>query len=224
MKTLTLLFTAVIAMLATSEAFALPVARMARDLKLVTQQMIEKQSISVPVAASTARVKAGAGNPGDVGSGAVTITSFDAQPDVPRSISITPFGTTADVAAGNVSVTGTDFHDNVITEEIPITANQSSTSFGNYAFKTVTSIRFPAEDSPYGATWSVGVGTKLGLKRCMDGAGHFLHATFNNAYESTRPTVAAHATSVSNNTIILNSALNGSNVEAFFMQNYRCFP
>jgi hypothetical protein len=66
-----------------------------------------------------------------------TVTSFLAQPDFPRNITITPGGTTTSVPAANVVVTGTNIRDEVITESILLTENGSSLVSGAKAFKTL---------------------------------------------------------------------------------------
>lgn len=192
-----------------------------QDVKLPSQQMLEKQTMSAPEAADDNQIlddNAGGGSAG------ATVTTFLAQPDVARNVTVTPGGSTGDVKAGTVTVTGTDLFGAVITESLALTDNLSTVVAGNKAFKTVTSVAFPAEDAPYAATFDVGTGDKLGVKRCMNAAGHVVFATLGGVYEATRPTVAADASVVSANTVDLNSALDGSDVEVFFVQNYRCLP
>lgn len=209
----------------TSVAFAIPVKRQFQDMKLVSQQLVEKQSIDNPAAAGTADVLSA--HAGNTSAAAVTVSSFVAQPDVARNLVITPGSTTADVGTCVVVVNGTDFFGDSLSENFSFNDNASTATTGSKAFKTVSSVVFPAscEDSPYGATWSVGYGEKLGLKRCMDQAGHVLMSTVAGAYESTRPTVAANSTQVSQNTADFNGTMNGSNdFEIFFFQNFGCFP
>ncbi len=201
------------------------VQRLFQDAKLPTQQMVEKQTITNPAAAGTADVLSA--HAGATSAAAASATTFVAQPDVPRNLVITPAGTTADVAACTIVVTGTDFFGAAVTENFAFLANASSATTGAKAFKTVTSVAFPAgcEDSPYGATWSVGYGEKLGLKRCMDSAGHILFSTIAGAKEATAPTMVASASAVSGNTADFNGTMNGSNdFELFFFQNFRCVP
>ena len=204
---------------------AAPVRRLYQDVKLPTQQMIEKFSITNPAAAGTTQILNASNGP--TSAAAANVTTFVAQPDVPRNLVITPGGTTADVAACTVTVTGTNYFGTTITEDFVFAENASSATTGAKAFKTVSKIAFPAncEDSPWSATWDVGYGEKLGLNRCMDYAGHFVFSTVAGSYESTRATVAADATHVESNTADFNGTMNGSNdFEAFFIQNFRCFP
>lgn len=194
-----------------------------QDLKLPSQKMVEKQAITNPAAAGTTQVlSASAGN---TSAAAATVSTFVAQPDAPRNLVLTPGGTTADVAACSVVVNGTDILGNAISESFAFSANASTATTGSKAFKTVTSVVFPAacEDSPFGATWSMGYGEKLGVKRCMDNAGDIFFSLLNGAKEATAPTMAADASVVSLNTADYNGTMNGSNdFVLYFMQNFRC--
>lgn len=161
-------------------------------------------------------------NAGDTDGSGATVSTFAAQPDIPRNITVTPGGTTADVAAGDVVITGTNLKGATITETLTFTANQSTAEVGTKAFASVTSISFPAEDSPYGATWDVGIGSALGLGKCMDGAGDGIVAQIDGAADGSA-TFAASATAVESNTLTPNSAPDGSrDFKAFFVRNWRC--
>lgn len=219
------LFLFFLALIFVTGADAAPVKRLAQDVKLPTQRVFEEQEIANPAAAGTTDVLSA--HAGNTSGSAASATSFVAQPDVPRNLVITPGGTTADVGTCTITVTGKNIFNATITETFDFAANASTATTGAKAFKTVTSVSFPAgcEDSPYGATWSIGYGEKLGLKRCMDAAGHLIQSTLNGAYESTRATMAADADEVEKNTADFNGAMNGSNdFEIFFIQNFRCFP
>lgn len=98
------------------------------------------------------------------GSASVTtvVTTGFTNPDVPRNLAITPAGTTADVAAMSITVTGTNVEGKVITEDFAFAANASTATVGNKAFKTVTSVSIPAQDGA-GATFSIDTGSKLGI-------------------------------------------------------------
>jgi len=137
-----------------------------------------------------------------------TVVSFLAQPDFPRNITITPGGTTADVPAGDIVVTGTNIRGEVISETFTLTADQTAEDTGLKAFKTVTSIIFPIQDGA-GATYDVGIADVLGLDRMMVGDEVIL-ATIDGTFETTRPTVVASASAIESNTIDPNTALDGS--------------
>ncbi len=200
------------------------VERRSLDMALPSQQMVERQVIVAPGATTTASILSA--NAGNTSAAAATVSSFLAQPDVPRALVITPGGTTTAVAPCAIIVSGTSITGSSISDTFFFTNNQSTPSRGNKAFKTVTSVAFPAncEDGSFNATWSVGYDSKLGLKKCMRNTGNFFHATLNGVLEATRPTITYGATLVEDNTIVLSSALNSTDVEAFFMQNYRCSP
>lgn len=195
--------------------------RLFQDIKLPSQQMIEKQSITNPAAAGLSDVLNA--NAGVTGAAAATISSFVADPDVPRAIQLSIAGTAADIGTCTATLSGTNFKGASITEDFSITANTAETLQGSKAFKTITSLALPAacEDSPYGATWSLGYSEKLGLSKCMDYAGHVLFSTVAGAYESTRATVTADADEIEKNVADFNGTMNGSNdFEIFFIQNF----
>jgi hypothetical protein len=206
-------------------AAASSVQRYFRDSKYPTQAAIEKQTFPTPAATGTADVLSA--NAGATSAAAATVTTFVTQPDVPRNLVITPGGTTTDVEACDVTVTGTNFFGQSISEVFSFVANASSASTGNKAFKTVTSIGWAAdcESGAFGATWSVGFGKKLGMKRCMAAAGDYVWSTFDGAYESTRGTAAANTTAIESNTFTPNGTLDGAkDAVLYFVQNFRCFP
>lgn len=164
-----------------------------------------RQKISNAVVAATTRLKTGQATSA---SAITTVSSFTLQPDVPRTIGITPGGTTADVPAGDVTVNGTNIRGETISDTITFAANASTIGSTTKAFKTVTSVVFPIQDGA-GATYDIGVNDKLGLDRCMEGD-EVLYVTVDGVWETTRPTVTAHATDVSKNTIDPNATLNGA--------------
>lgn len=192
------------------------------DLKLPTQNILKFEEIDNAALATDDEILDD--HAGDTTGVDVTVTTFAAQPDVTRVLSVTPGGTTADVAAGNVVISGLNIYGQAITATIAITENQSTLISGVKAFLSVTSIVLPAEDSPYGATWDVGYTDKLGMLRCMDGD-NLVWPTFAGVYEATRPTVTSDADEVEKNFFLLNSALDGaSDIDIYYLENYRCSP
>lgn len=203
----------------TTDVFAINLNVQRQDMKLATQVLLEKQTITTPVVADPDRIL---NDQATSASAITTVTSFLAQPDVCRALSVTPGGTTADVPAGDVTIAGTNIHGESISEAITLTANQSSIANGTKAFCSVTSVVFPIQDGA-SATYDVGVIDVLGLKRCMPNAGSLVFATFDGAYETTRPTCVADADEVEKNTCDINGTLNGSkDVELYFIQNFQC--
>lgn len=176
-------------------------------------QRIRSYSIGSPAVGATTAVHAAlavlaSGGPQVVTTG---ITS----PAVCRNLTATSGGTAGDIAAVQVTVTGTDIEDNVITETLPVfTVNTATTVVGSKAFKTVTSYSVPAMDGT-GATVAIGTGAKLGLPVCLS-RDSVDDVYFNGVRETTRPTVAFSSTVVASNTITLNSTLDGSAVSVDF--------
>lgn len=176
-----------------------------RRIKPLEYQSFRIQEWTDPVASSASYVKAGATSNS---ASTTSVTTGITSPDVPRSLAITPGGTTADVKACNITITGTDIEGQSITEAIAFIVNQSTISTASTAFKTVTSIVIPPQDGD-GATFDIGVGVKLGLDRKLVG-NSVLHAICSNVFETTRPTVAVSEDTISANTIQFNTAPNGT--------------
>jgi hypothetical protein len=188
-----------------------------------SQQVIpEYQSVGSPALASTTAVHAAIPNTSTTA--ASVVTTGITNPVVPRNLTVTTGGSTGDCKAGNVTITGKNILGRTMSEDFAITDDQAGTTTGNKAFKTVTSISVPKEDSPAHCTFAIGTGSKLGINRCMSVAGDFGHATFNGVKEATAPTIAASSTAVESNTATLNSTLDGSAVKFLFYQNYLCLP
>ncbi len=167
-----------------------------QDAKLPTQVMTEHQNIAAPTVGNANLILSAAIGPTGAGVVRTYTTGFLAQPDVPRNITVQPGSSAGSlgfgaILAGNVVVSGTDFFGRAITEAFPITAAQTTLQTGNLAFKTITAVTFPAEQTGFSATWSVGTGAKLGLKRCMARAGDVVSAELNGVREVTFPTGAA---------------------------------
>lgn len=208
--------------LAPSSALAVS-QRLTRDLKLPTQSMLEHQQMLIPVGASTSYVLTT--NAGPTSTAAKTVTTGLVNPDVARNLTITPTGSTGEVESCVITVAGTNLKGGSISETFTFAADASTAQTGNKAFKTVTSVAWPAncESGSSAATWIVGVGTKLGVKQCSSFAGAYVFSVFDGAYETTRGTFASHATAQESNTFIPNGTMNGAkNVDLYFIQNYGC--
>ena len=146
------------------------------------------------------------------------ITTAITSPGVPRNLTATTDGTAADIKAVQVIVEGTNAKDEVITETLPIfTVNTKTTVVGNKAFKTVTKITIPPHDGVL-ATTSVGFGEKLGLPYMLAHDTVLSGKTFlNNVKEATEPAITVSATAIESNTIDLNSALDGHDVDTYLL-------
>jgi hypothetical protein len=143
--------------------------------------------------------------------GATTlVTTGIVQPDVPRCLSIV--GNAVGIN-GNVVITGKNTAGVVITETL--VANGVTTVNGTKAFMSIDSILLPAQNAG-GNQISVGVTNKLGLcHRLLHNTVVF--AFLNNVKEGTPPTVATDPNSVELNLVTLNSALNATVVDIYYM-------
>lgn len=137
----------------------------------------------------------------------LVITTFLAQPDVARNITVTVAATTAgDVAAGNIVVTGTDLSGAAISENFVITADTPATVTGSLAFKSVTSITVPVQDGA-SVTVDAGWGKKFGLPYKLPTNSLILLKLFDGSTDS--GTVTASASSLAENVLALNGTPDG---------------
>lgn len=144
------------------------------------------------------------------------ITTDITNPPCARNITATSGGTAGDIAAIQVIIAGTDIEGNAITETLPVfTADSATTVVGSKAFATVTSITIPAHAGT-GATTAIGFGDKLGLPYKRDTL-PCIAAYLDSTIESTAATIASDADNIESNTIDLNSALDGSAVDAYLV-------
>ena len=173
---------------------------------------IAKVSISAAQAAAAGEVAAAfATSATEV----TVVTTGITNPPYPRNLVITPGGTTADVKAASITVTGTNIKDEVITEDFAFLANATGATTGAKAFKTVTSISVPAQDGA-GATYRVDTGEKLGVPYMMDKK-TLVMSVFNGTIETTAATQVVDSDEIEKNTVDLSSVLNGSAVELYFI-------
>jgi hypothetical protein len=83
----------------------------------------------------------------------------------PRNVTFTTAGDTAADAPASAVITGTDINDNALTETVTL-AQTATIAEGVKAFKTITSIVFPAGDGT-DATVAIGFGKKFGMSKKM---------------------------------------------------------
>lgn len=214
------LFLLITCAIVTQNAYAgSPWIRMFQDIKVPTQVQVEHFTWNNPLLGTATAIQSGAVMATSL---ATTVSSFTAQPDVARNILLTPTGTTANVGAGTAVVSGTNYAGQPISENFTISSAQSTATTGAKAFKSITSVAFPATTGS-GVTLSIGTGTKLGFNRCTNDAGKYLFSEFGGVYDTTRGTMASSASAMESNTFVSNTALTGSaNVELFYVQNYAC--
>jgi hypothetical protein len=191
-----------------------PVIEPAAAVNDGTGARIQSVSLGSPAVGSVAAVRAAHTDTG----AQVVLTTGITNPPTPRALTATAGGTAGDVAAISVTINGTNADGAAISEVLPaFTVNTTGTVTGNKAFATVTSVTIPAHDGT-GATTSIGTSAKLGLGYHL-GRNTVVNAYLNGAREGTAPTVAVSATELENNTVQLNSALNGTPVIVDFYQS-----
>ena len=140
-----------------------------------------------------------------------TVSTAITNPAVPRNIRIK--GNAAGIA-GNVTIHGTNYAGEVITETLAL--NGASVVEGAKAFKTVTQIDLPAETHAGTDTVSAGWGDILGLPYKL--SHNTVLATYHdNTLEGTAPTVTVSATALESNTVDLNTALNGKQIDIYLI-------
>ncbi|MBU6232497.1 hypothetical protein KGP36_07745, partial [Patescibacteria group bacterium] len=162
-------------------------------------------SLGSPALGSGITVHAGVADTGSQ----QTISTAITNPDVPRCLVFTPSGTTANVTAVQMIVTGTDANDNVLTETLPaFTAGAATAVTSVNAFKAVTSYIQPACGASVTITPTCSPKLGLGIPMTNDG---ILTGFLNGVRESTRPTGTA-STIMSKSLVQLSSALNGTAV------------
>ena len=140
-----------------------------------------------------------------------TITEGIADPDVPRNLKVKA---NAASVAGNIVVNGTDIDDNAISETFAL--NGDTEVQGDKAFKSVTSIELPVETNVGTDEIQVGVANKLGLPYKLE-RDTVLKAYRNDVLEVVHPTVAVDSANIENNTALLDSAMNGTNVNIYLI-------
>jgi len=152
------------------------------------------------------------------GTVAVTLTPDDgaAMPCARNVTATVACETAANIDAVKVKIYGTNIADEAIDEELAaFTDNTPGAVTGAKAFKTITSVVIPAMDGA-DVTVDIGWGDILGMPVVFD-HNSVLYATLNHVRQTTAPTVMYSSTAVESNTIDLDSALDGTEVEAYFV-------
>jgi hypothetical protein len=149
--------------------------------------------------------------------GDYTIDEASAAGGVALNVTVTNVVVDAADTMGTIDIVGTDIDDQVITESITPAAD--ATVQGTQAFKTVdhvTGVGWVIDSVDDEDQIEVGFGELIGLPDML------LHDTvlfvlFNNVREGTHPTVATESTILSENTVDLNSGLDGSVVVIYYL-------
>jgi hypothetical protein len=165
---------------------------------------LRRQAWAAPIAVSAVALKALTAT----SSSLVTTITPSAQPDFARIISVTPGGTTADVAAGSYVLTGTDIRGNVITDTLTFSANDTLKQVSVKAFKTVVSLLCPIQDGA-GATFSIGVEAGLGIDRiCAENV--VITGSATGTVEATKPVITYDSTDIAKNYVTFTTSLNAA--------------
>lgn len=183
-----------------------------------------KTDLRAPIAASATAI-ASSINLTTSGTTSQVITKFIL--DVPRNVTITLAGTTANIGAGNITVTGTDTSNAAITDTITVTSATGGLLTGTKAFKSITEIDYPATTGS-GVTATVGIGSKLGIRLCNLTTGQvrvWAKSTAGDELQSNETLIAPSAsnldaTVMANNTVTVNGTLNGVINYFVYVLNY----
>lgn len=136
-----------------------------------------------------------------------TVTSFLAQPVVPRNVQIVASGATT----ASITINGTDIRGIAIS--LAMTLNGSTPVVGTVAFASITSIVLP---TVAGTTLNVGTGAALGLDRMM-AENSVICTNTDGTKDGTAATVTYSSSAISANTVTTNTAPNGThNFAAWF--------
>lgn len=158
-------------------------------------------------------------------SAAQTVTTSITDPDVPRTLVVTPGGTAADIGDGHIVITGTNVEGKTITEHFQLVDGDTTALAGKKAFKTVTSILIPVCDGA-AATFSIGTGDIFGLyHRLSPGASRTLKLyiwTTEGTYTlDSSTTITDNAVDIELNTVDPTTAADGSNMyEACYLNDF----
>lgn len=190
---------------ANSPSFALPAAK-----QLAASVPIDVSEWTNPLAAAAAGLKAATATVASI----VALTAADLLAGGlaelaanPRNVTFTTAGGTAADAPANAVIVGTGADDNALTETVTL-AQTATIATGVKAFKTITTITYPAADGT-DATVAIGFGTKMAfrhkpkeraggvavVKELQDGAaptaGTFVTPTTSPPYGTYAPNSAA---------------------------------
>ena len=143
-----------------------------------------------------------------------TITEGITDPDVARNIRIKASKSGTDPVAGDVVVHGTNINNDAISETL--TLDDETDVAGDKAFKTITSVELPIETNAGEDGVVVGTDNKLGIPYKLE-LNTILKAYRDGNLEGTDPTVATDTGNIEENTILLDSALNGTDVDVLLI-------
>lgn len=144
----------------------------------------------------------------------VTTTLGITNPDVPRNLTVTAGGTTAQILDSLITINGYNIEGKPISETFRFAAAGTGTVTGVKAFKTVTSVVI-GQQGGSAATFSVGTGNKLGINHRLFNQNTTVKVyTQSAAYGAytlqNAPTVVSNEGPIENNTVTPATTPNGS--------------
>lgn len=136
---------------------------------------------------------------------AKTVTTGLTDPDVPRNLTVTPGGTTADIRDSVVTINGTNIEGKPFSETFRFADQASGAVTGVKAFRTVTSVVIGQQGSA-NPTFAVGTGNKLGVNHRLFNQNTTVKVyTQSAAYGALTlqnpPTVVSNEGNLENNTV-----------------------
>ena len=134
-------------------------------------------------------------------------------PPCARCLVVTPGGTTDSVAAGNITVRGTNINNEPIEEAFTFLAKASAAKAGLKAFKTIKSITIP-QHTDAAATYAVTFGDKIGLPYKLTAA-PYNRTVRDGTQEATAPTFAVSADDIALNNFEVTDALDGEPIRLY---------
>lgn len=150
----------------------------------------------------------------------VTVSTGITNPDVPRNLTVTAGGTTAQILDSLITVNGYNIEGKPISEAFRFAAAGTGTVTGVKAFKTVSSVVI-GQQAGAAATFSVGTGNKLGVNHRL-----FNQQTTVKVYTQSAaygaftlqgvPTVVSNEQNIENNTVQPATTPNGSLIYTVF--------
>jgi len=145
--------------------------------------------------------------------GAYTLLKTTMPGDIARNVVVTHTAVDTADTLGTITIEGTDFNGNVISEVItPVsgTAVQGTKAFASVTKATGTGWVIDTVEGSADKV-KIGYGNKLGLPVCLS-RNTVLRAYLGGALQGTAPTVAFDAADLAKNTVLLSTALNGDEV------------
>ena len=171
---------------------------------------IAVQTITTPTAANTTQIynDLSCNTTASKNATQLIAAGYDPTPDVARGISIAPSAS----FTGDIYFNGTDIAGSSISEKVSWSSS-SATKSTTKAFASITSLNATTDAAK---TFDLGYNDLLGLNTLL-ATNTVLLTALANTKESTAATVTVSSTVLSQNTVDLNSVLNGGTVKVWYI-------